>query len=627
MEKQFEEQSTSEIIRKYIRLFSQWAWLVLILTVLAGLAIFFISTRQPPMYQTSATVMINVSASSQDIGTTLYASQTLQASYADIMTSRAVLDEVARRLGLEEPNVTVKPVTSSVLLTVTATDSNPERAALIANTVVSVFNEQNRSGQTDQYATSKQIIQSQMDTLNQEVETQSADLALLDQKIQDKNSLIQTTMDNLVTLDQDIRDKNNLIINLQTPANVPLTQEELNQIAKLIQATEAAIQAEEVQKTQLADVIVQTQTELEPLVSQKGTLEVKLENSQHSFQIQRESLDSIILAETQVTSGVILKDPAIASDRPYQPQPLRNALIIAVLTFLLCLGAIFLIDYLDDTFKTPEDIKRYLDLPVVGMIGEMEQSQNDSGLVYVGENPRSPIAEAYRLLRSNLEFASVDQPLNTLLVTSVGPEEGKTTVAVNLAVIIAQGGRRVMLVDTDLRRPTVHRQLNIQNRVGLSDLFLTDPGDVSKVCAWGDTKILAVPSGPLPPNPTDLLGSDKFKQILNKFTESADIVILDTAPSIVSDPIILSSKVDGVLLVIKPGSTKIGAAQATLEQFQRSGARIVGVVLNPLSRNRGRYSSKYEYYSKYQSSSKTESYYSYEGKANKKKSFLGNKVT
>jgi succinoglycan biosynthesis transport protein ExoP len=170
-----------------------------------------------------------------------------------------------------------------------------------------------------------------------------------------------------------------------------------------------------------------------------------------------------------------------------------------------------------------------------------------------------------------------------------------------------------MLVDADLRKPNIHRFLQIQNRTGLSDLFLDNPGDVSKVCSWGETSIAVVPSGPLPPNPSELLGSEKFKQILNKLKENIDIMILDCAPSVVSDPIVLSSKVDGVLLIIKPGSTKMGAAQVLLEQFQRAGARVVGVVLNPISRKRYKYSSKSEYYSKYYQSSKSEHYYSEDG--------------
>ncbi len=323
--------------------------------------------------------------------------------------------------------------------------------------------------------------------------------------------------------------------------------------------------------------------------------------------------ESIRLAEAESTSGVLLKDAAIPPVEPSQPKPVRSALLGGFVGLFLSVGSIFLIEYLDDTFKTPEDISRVLKIPVVGMIGSMEHMKDGSGKVYVGEHPRSTIAEAYRLVRANLEFASVDQPLHTLLITSVGPEEGKTTTAANLAVIFAQGGKRVLLVDSDLRRPNIHKLLNIQNWSGLSDLFLGNTSGVLKSVAWGETKLSVIPSGPLPPNPSELLGSAKFKQILDKLSENVDIVILDSAPSIVSDPIIISSKVDGVLLVIKPGTTKMGAAQVLLEQFKRSGARVVGVLLNPIPRNFYRYSSKYEYYSKkYQASSKGEPYTSKE---------------
>jgi len=558
MENMVDGQSTTQIITRYARLLWHWAWLIVLSTALVAGMAFFLSNRQKPVYQASAMVMINISTSSQDLTTSAYLASTFAASYSDIMTSRTVMEAVAQRLGLNEDlsgSVTVTQVTNSQLLIITATDNDPKRAALIANTVVSVFNEQDNADKVARFEESKLGLKSQMDTLNQQIQTTSAKLAVLGQEIQANNATLAA---------------------LLAPDDVKRTQAELNQRASQIREIQSTLQSK---------------------VGEQAQLQILLQNDQNSYATLERSYESIRLAEAVSTSGVLLKDAAIPPEAPSQPRPIRSALLGGFVGFFLSVGTIFLIEYLDDTFKTPEDVNRVLQLPVVGMISAMEHLKDGSGKVYVGEYPRSPIAEAFRLLRANLEFASVDKPLHTLLVTSVGPEEGKTTSAVNLAVIFAQGGKRVLLVDSDLRRPNVHKQLNIQNWAGLSDLFLGNTNGVLKSCSWGDIKISVIPSGPLPPNPSELLGSEKFEKILNKLAENVDIVILDSPPSIVSDPIIISSKVDGVLLVIKPGTTKMGAAQELLEQFQRSGARVVGVLLNPLPRNFNRYNRKFDYYS------------------------------
>jgi capsular exopolysaccharide synthesis family protein len=268
---------------------------------------------------------------------------------------------------------------------------------------------------------------------------------------------------------------------------------------------------------------------------------------------------------------------------------------------LIIMGAIaFLIEYLDDTLKTPEEINRLLDLAVIGLIGEMTQKDGKDVGAYVSNNPRSPIAESFRTLRTNLDFASVDRPIRTLLVTSAGPGEGKTTTAVNLAAVIAQGEKKVALVDSDLRRPTIHKFLQLPNQTGLTDLFRDRDGNCHTVNSWGEGQLSVYTSGEIPPNPTELLGSEKMGQILARLSEENDIVILDSAPFIFADPIVMAAKVDGVLLVVEPGNTKIDSAQAMLEQLQRAGARVVGVVLNPITRKQAHYYyGRYRYYSYY----------------------------
>lgn len=197
-------------------------------------------------------------------------------------------------------------------------------------------------------------------------------------------------------------------------------------------------------------------------------------------------------------------------------------------------------------------------------------------------NPRSPVAEAYRTLRTNMEFSNLDKNLRTILVTSAGAEEGKSTTLSNLAVTIAQSGKRVILVDADLRRPTLHQVFGLKNSVGLTDMVRDET-----ILANPPTQETNVPnlrvltSGQLPPNPAEILGSKRMSEILAALLERADMVLLDAPPVLaVTDAAVLSSKVDGVLLVVSAGKTKRESARKAQAQLEKINAKIIGAVIN-----------------------------------------------
>ncbi len=197
-------------------------------------------------------------------------------------------------------------------------------------------------------------------------------------------------------------------------------------------------------------------------------------------------------------------------------------------------------------------------------------------------NPRSPVSEAYRTLRTNLEFSSLDRPLRTMVVTSAAPEEGKSTTLANLAVAIAQGGKKVILVDCDLRRPSQHRIFGVLNGKGLTTMVVDDEAvNAPPFQESGIEGLRLLPSGPLPPNPAELLASRRMEEIIGLLVEQADIVLFDAPPIIaVTDAAVLSSKVDGVLLVVNAGGTKRDHAQSAKTLLEKVNARLVGVVLN-----------------------------------------------
>jgi len=202
-------------------------------------------------------------------------------------------------------------------------------------------------------------------------------------------------------------------------------------------------------------------------------------------------------------------------------------------------------------------------------------------------DPRSPAAEAYRTLRTNLTFAALDKPIETLLVTSAAPDEDKSVVLANLAVTMAQGERRTILVDADLRRPSLHEIFGVANDRGLTSMIVEETAlDDPPLVESGVDNLWLMPSGPLPPNPADILGSRRMEDAIARLKSRADIVLFDAPPVVaVTDGAVLGTKVDGVLLVVCAGRTRREHAQRARELLERVRVRIVGAVLNDAPRD------------------------------------------
>ena len=202
-------------------------------------------------------------------------------------------------------------------------------------------------------------------------------------------------------------------------------------------------------------------------------------------------------------------------------------------------------------------------------------------------DPRSPAAEAYRTLRTNLSFYSLDQPIRTLVVTSPAPGEGKSTAVANLAVTMAQSGRRTILVDCDLRRPTLHELFSLPMSPGLTSLALEDLTELP-LQETGIDNLWLLSSGPKPPNPADLLGANRMDQVISLLSGLADVVLFDAPPIIAaSDAVILGAKADGVLLVIQAGKSRRDQAERARELLKQAKVRLVGVALTNAPRESG----------------------------------------
>ncbi len=535
-------------LMQYVDVVRKWIWLIVLSTVLAAGTSLVASWLTTPVYKTSTTLMVSQTIqdpnpSSGDI----YASQQLAQTYVQLARREPILRATVETLGLKQSweslrnQVSAVPVQGTQLIEISVLDTSPARAQAIANEIARQLILQSPTTPSPERQARIAFIQSQLPLLEERIRQAQQEVLNLGEQISVSNSARQI---------QDLSQQQSFL-------NSQITQWQTTY-------------------TQMLEALNQ------------GTL------------------NYLSVVET-----------ASLPVRPISPNIPLNVALAAVIGLALALGGAFLMEYLDDTVRSPDEAQKLIGAPALTVISKIE---GESKLIALTE-PRSPITEAYRELRTNLQFSALDLPLKTILVTSASLGEGKSITAANLAIVMAQGGYSVLLVDADLRRPVLHKLFNLNNGRGLTTWLVGAETRLNELPGLGSgwmqnssvpsedlktfsqaTRIAGlrvITSGGLPPNPAEVLGSERMRQFLTEAQHAFDVVIIDSPPcGAVTDPVVLSQAVDGVLLVLDAHSTVRQAARRASENLRNVNARLVGMVINRLDRSKGRY----YYYSRYYSS-------------------------
>jgi succinoglycan biosynthesis transport protein ExoP len=310
------------------------------------------------------------------------------------------------------------------------------------------------------------------------------------------------------------------------------------------------------------------------------------------------------IAERDEDASVRLIDEAQQPTAPIAPNRKRIFFTSMIFGLLLGLGAAILLENLDDSVKSPEEMQVGLGLTVLGTIPRIRTAANGRGgersveeRLVTHVDPRSPVAEAYRSLRTNLAFARVEQEVRTIVLTSPGPADGKSTTVANLAITFAQQGQRTLLIDADLRRAVIDKLFDVPRTPGLTDVLVGDARLADVVREAAIPNLAVIGSGRFPPNPAELLGSTAMRDVLRDCAAEFDIVLLDSPPLLaVTDAAVLATMTHGAILVVRVGSTAKAATRRAIMQLQTVRARILGSVLNDVDFRQGAFAGGYGYY-------------------------------
>jgi len=590
-------------LRDYLRIILKRKWVVITSLVALLAIVSFFTSKMEPIYQAACQLLIEKERPDAVSFEEMIGIDTLDQDYYQtqykILKSRSLAREVIQKLdltGIEEFSqspprfnlrasfkksrsredstaksnslnmeevvdrfseaIVVEPVRSTRLVMIKARSRDPRLAAHIANTLAETYLSQNLEYKL---FTSRQVLE----------------------KIVPKKGKTGSSPNDI--------NLNELVVSLPSVVNHPLIQKLKQQYAEL--------------EVSYASLSERYGPKHPKIISVKSALEEMREN------INKETKRIVSAVKTELSgnlksSNIRIIDLAEVPKKPIKPNRKLNLILSLSSGLILGCGLAFFFEYWDDTFKTQEDVELYLGLSFLGHIPTIKlrhrlRKTETNIVVYI--RPKSAASEAFRSIRTGIEFlhSAKPKPLKTILISSSGPQEGKTLVAVNLAITMAQGGSRVLLVDTDMRRPAIHRILKLNNYLGLSN-YLRNESELQRIIQETFIENLkCICCGPLASNPSELLGLIRMKEFMEEVVNRFDKIIFDSPPVLsVTDSLVLSKLTDGVIQVVRFGKYPKDMIQRAKQTLQEMDINIIGVILNDIDVERaGRY--YYPYYYRY----------------------------
>ena len=314
------------------------------------------------------------------------------------------------------------------------------------------------------------------------------------------------------------------------------------------------------------------------------------------------NVPDLIAAQFTIIDSLSVLEPVVVPSRPILPRTRQNVLLGAVLGAMLALAGALLLASFSDTVRDPDEIRRRFGINTLGTIFRWSPKEVQDNELVLWKFPASGFSESFRQIRANLQFATSNRPNQVLMVSSPGPGEGKSTTISNLAIALAQTGKSVLVLDGDLRRPSIHRRFVPSSREpGLSNLLSDMTLGLSDVMQETQFEgISIVPGGPIPPNPSELFGPNRMSELTEEVRKTADVVLVDTPPVlVVADGAIIASQVDGAIIVVDGDSTRPASLKAALDALSNTEVKVIGLIVNKLKRVRFGYGYSYPYYYQY----------------------------